>query len=83
MIKAGNVELTEAEAEKIYKEKRYIVTFSKIYAIRFRENAGYYAEEIYKNPVRSGVGFVRRGRFHAMVASDINHFLGFSLLQEV
>lgn len=78
IIKFGNVELTEAQAERFYRENRYIVTYSKIYSIQYSAaQKTYYGRVIYSHP-----GMAKRGRFHAMTAHEINHLLRQPLLND-
>jgi hypothetical protein len=78
IIKIGNVELTEDTAIRLYEEHKYIVTYSKIYALHWSNaQQGVYGTEIYKS-----TGLTRKGRFFAMDAASINHILGFKLLNE-
>jgi len=81
IIKIGTIELSGFEAERLYESgKRYLVTYSKIYALDYSVNAGYHGRLIYKRQEKGG--FTRRGRFFAYPASEVNHLLGFKLLQE-
>lgn len=81
IIKIGNIELTEEEAARLYQGgRRYLVAYSKIYALDYSVNAGYHGRIIYRRPEKGG--YTRRGRFFAYPASEINHLLGFKLLEE-
>ena len=62
MVKIGPVELTEQEAENLYKEEKFIVTYGKIYQVCYSPNAGYYGLCVYTKPTK-GIGLVKRGRF--------------------
>lgn len=76
IVKIGNVELTEEQAFRFYEERRYIVTYSKIYALHYSNaQKRVYGKEIYHHP-----GMAKRGRFHAMTAEAVNHLLKFPLL---
>ena len=76
IIRIGNVELTPTQASKLYLEEKYIVTFSKIYSIEYSQaQKRYYGRTIYSYP-----GMAKRGRFHAMTASEVNHLLKFQLV---
>lgn len=82
MIKVGNVELSEQEASKIVSSDRhYIVTYSKIYDLRYSHNAGFHYLTVYSCPVK-GEHLTRRGRFYLYDAKEVNHLLGFNLLIE-
>lgn len=75
IIKIGNVELTEQEAQRIYDEGRYIVTYSKIYMLRK-------AAETFKGRVvyrTSEGGMTRRGRFYAMDNETVHNVFGLAL----
>ena len=62
MVKIGPVELSEHEAESLYKEEKFIVTYGKIYQVCYSPNAGYYGLCVYTKPTK-GIGLVKRGRF--------------------
>lgn len=76
IVKVGNVELYYEEAMKLYEEKKYILTYSRIYQIHYSQaqNAFYGTEVFYQK------GLCKRGRFHVFNASDINNLLGYNLL---
>ena len=77
IIKIGTVELYESEANKMYEDGMYIVTYSKIYQLMKGGN-GYphvYGREIYHKP-----GMARRGRFHVFSAADVNDLVGHNLV---
>ena len=76
IVKIGNIELTEAEATRLYEERRYLVTYSKIYELHWSNaQKRVYGSVIYRQP-----GLAKRGRFHAMTAEAVNHLINFSLL---
>jgi hypothetical protein len=78
IVRIGNVELTEEQAFKLYEEKLYIVTYSKIYALHYSNaQKRVYESEIYRSP-----GMTRRGRFHKLTAADVNRLIGFKLVNE-
>lgn len=79
IIKIGNVELTEKEAEEAL--GKYIVTYRKIYEVRYSVNGGYYGTIVYTYPEKE-CGLTRRGRYYVMDAATVNHILGFKLLNE-
>lgn len=82
-VKIGTVELTETEAEKLYSEGKYIVTYSKVYQLFYsKAMRGVYGQLIYLKPTRYGVGLVQRGRYIAATAKEVNKILGFPLLNE-
>lgn len=79
IIKIGSVELTEMEAERLYEEEKYIVTYSKIYKLEYSDaQKMVYGREIYNQR-----GLAKRGRYHTLTAAEVNHLLGFSLLMEI
>ena len=76
--KIGNVELTRSEAEQLYSENKYIVTYSRIFQIFFSETQNsFYGHELYYKP-----GMAGRGRFYALTGKEINNLLGFALVNE-
>lgn len=80
IIKIGNIELTENEARDFYENGRiYFVTYSKIYYLDYSKNAGFHGREIYRL-LKKGEHFTKKGRFFAYDAGQINHLLGFHLL---
>lgn len=78
IIKAGSVELTEAEAFQIYEKNKYIVSYSGIFQ-PFYSNA---QRTTYFNKISNIKGLARRGRFYIMDGATINHILGYKLLIE-
>lgn len=80
MVKVGRIELSEAEADRYYASgKRYFVNNSSIYSLSYSTNAGYNSRPIYKSPSGS---LTKRGRFFAYDAMQVNHLLGYKLLNE-
>lgn len=73
IIKIGGVELTEQEAQQLFNDRRFIVTYGKIYDITYR-NGSFHGKEIYKSK-----GMTRRGRYFALTADQINNLVGFKL----
>ena len=81
IVKIGNVELLESEAACYYQESKYIVTYSKIYQIKYSAaQARYYGSLIYTKSTRGGVGFAGRGRFYVMDAVEVNQIVGKDLV---
>lgn len=76
IVKIGNVELYESEVEKLYKEKKYIVSYCGVYQI-FYSNA---QKQFYGQKVINQKGIAARGRFYTMTAETINHVLGEKVL---
>ncbi len=81
-IRIGRVELTEDDARKLHEAGKYILTYSKVYAVCYSENAGYYGHEVYRTVTKGQGGMCRRGRFHALTAAEVNNILGYKLLNE-
>lgn len=83
MVKVGTVELSEAEAYRLYSEKKYIVTYSKIYRLRINPAVydGVYYSQVYSSPYKH-IHFTQRGRFLALTAEEVNKLLGFRLMWE-
>lgn len=80
VIRIGTVELFPEEAIKLYNEKKYIMTYSKIFQLFYSQAQGrVYGREVYCKP---NAGFARRGRFYAVNAEAVNSLLGFKLLNE-
>ena len=82
VIKIGNVELTENDAENLYTSgKKYLVTYSKIYEMKYSPaQKRYYGSVICT--AGTGSNYARRGRFYAYTAKDVNWLLGCKLLNE-
>ena len=74
--KVGRVELTEAEAWKIYNEKKYICTSTAIYQ-------GFYSKaqnQVYFVKIADYKGIARRGRYYTLTADHINRIMGYEFL---
>ena len=81
IVKIGNVELTEAEALRLYEEGRYIVTGRKIYALHYSNaQRRVYGSVVYQQPKRRPMPLVARRRFHALCSADVNRLIGAELL---
>lgn len=78
IVKIGNVELTENEAREAV--GKYIVTYRKIYEVRYSVNGGYHGTVVYTYAGNGGL--TRRGRYYLMDASTVNNVLGFQLINE-
>lgn len=78
IVKIGGVELTPQEAEKYYFEGKYIVTRTRIYQL-FYSNA---QKRVYGQSIYHSDGMTKRGRFFAMSGRDVNHLIGFKLVNE-
>lgn len=76
IIRIGNVELYADEALKLYTEKQYIVTYSRIYQLHYSAaQKRVYGTEIYYQPK-----LCLRGRYHTMSAAAVNRLIGKELL---
>lgn len=76
--KAGNVKLTEKEAEKIYESNQYICTYTSIYQPHFSQAQGM----IYFMEIAKYKGIAKRGKYHVLTATQINNIIGFNFLYE-
>lgn len=80
-VKIGNVELTDNEALKLYKEHRYIVTYKSVYQLFYSQNVGgVYGNKIYYH--YNTLPLTKRGRFYAMTAREVNKLIGHEILIE-
>jgi len=77
--KAGNVELSEVEAEEIYNNKKYVVTSTAIWQPHFSHAQ---KQQIYFTKIADIKGIAKRGRFYKLSAGEINHILGYDYLRE-
>jgi hypothetical protein len=77
IVKIGRVELFEHEAREIYEAGKYILTYSKVYAVDYSA-----AQKRFYGRVVINQGGARRGRYHIMTAKEINHLFGKSILIE-
>lgn len=78
IVKIGTVELYENEVQKLYEEKKYIVTYNGVYQI-FYSNA---QKQFYGQKVIEQKGIAKRGRFYTMTAEIINDILAQKILVE-
>lgn len=77
--KAGRVELTKEDAEKIYNNKKYIVTSYAIFQPHFSQAQNRY----YFSKIADIKGMAKRGRYYTLTAKEINHVLGYKYLREI
>lgn len=83
MVKIGSVELTEREAFRLYEEHKYIVAYRRVFELHYSAVQGrVYGTRVYEVPLTEKGGLTRRGRFFAMGAEEVNHLLGFRLVNE-
>ena len=89
VIKIGNIQLTEKEAETAYYSgKRYIVAYRRIYALEWCTNyinkdgsrGGLYGREIYYH--EGQLPLMKRGRFMFADDKTANRLIGHKLLKE-
>lgn len=82
IVKVGNIELFEKDAETIYKSGKYIVSYKSVYSIHYSSNGGYYSSRVYNVPYKDDLPLTRRGRFITADAAQVNQLIGFRLLNE-
>lgn len=75
--KAGRVELTKEDAERIYAEKKYICTSTAIWQPHYSQAQ----DRIYFTKIADYKGLAGRGRFYALTAEQINHVMGYEYLR--
>lgn len=76
IIKIGNVELTESEAERIYNEGKYVCSYVGIFQIHYSNAQKTY----YGSKVIDRKGYAGRGRFYIQSAEQVNYVLGKEIL---
>lgn len=79
-MKLGTLVLSEKEVEEIYRSKKYICTYSKVYHITYSVNAGY-GYLTYLQP--SNCRISKKGYFHTLTGDEINNILGYSWLNNL
>lgn len=79
--KIGPVELLKEDVMRLYAEKKYIVTYSKIFQIMppSKRTPLYHGHLIY---TQNGGGLTMRGRFHALTGKEVNSLIGYNLLND-
>lgn len=81
IIRIGPVEFYREDLEKLYVEKKYILTSTAVYQIMFSTAQNqFYGHRVYH---QSGARFLRPGRFMDMTGKQINNLLGFDLLADL
>lgn len=89
IIKIGNIELTNAEANDLYfNNNRYIVTFRTVYQLHWCENyinsdgskGGVYGTKVYY--AQSDLPLTKRGRWIATNAIHVNKLIGANIFRE-
>jgi hypothetical protein len=77
-LKAGSVELTRSECEKIAQSGKMIVAYRDVYQLYWSNAQGrYMAMKAYHS--MNEFPLTKRGRFVCLTPSDVNHLLGFEL----
>ncbi len=76
IVKIGSVELTADEAYRMYRNDMYLVTYGKIYQLYY--NVG--KQRVFGVAIYKQYGLCRRGRFHVLSAEDVNHLVGYELI---
>ena len=77
IIKIGSVELTPDEAYQLYEQKKYIVTYSKIYQLFYSQAQ----KTVYGQQIYYCKGMARPGRFYVMTDKDVNRLVGYELVK--
>ena len=77
IIRIGTVELYESEAKRLYDERKYIVTYSRIYQLNY---GGRPYPHVYGHEIYASRGMTRRGRFFALPGAEVNRLVGFPLV---
>jgi hypothetical protein len=80
--KAGRVELSFVECDRIARRGQLIVAYRDIYELHWSNAQGfYYASKVYHYDGENAL--TKRGRWSAMSARDVNNLLGFELFVEL
>lgn len=78
IVKIGNVELTKEEAQEIYREGKYICSYTGIFQINYSQaQKRFYGQKVIDYKV-----YASKGRFYIHSASQINKVLGRKILRE-
>lgn len=65
--------------EKAYHDKKYIVSYKKVYQPFYSINAGYYMHPVYNSQEK----LTLTGRFFHMTGDQVNHLIGIDLLNNL
>ena len=68
------------DIEKAYHDKKYIMTYKTVYQPYYSVNAGYYATPVYTSQAGA---LTRSGRFFHLTGEQVNHIIGFNLLNNL
>lgn len=75
-MKIGKIQISSAEAWKIYESNQYVVTYGRVYQLYFSQAQS----TVYGLPVYQAPGLCKRGTWQRMTAQQVNSLLGFKLL---
>jgi hypothetical protein len=76
--KAGGVELTYTECDRIARQGKLIVAYRDIYRLQWSNAQGrYYATKMYHYD--GELGLTKRGRWVSLTPREVNHLIGFEL----
>ena len=79
ICKIGSAELTCTEAEQLYNDNIFVITYGKILKVVPTRNGSFKGVAVYSKP-KNDIGLVRRGRFTTMDADGINRALGIEIV---
>lgn len=68
------------DIEKAYHDKKYIMTYKTVYQPHYSVNAGYYATPAYTSQAGN---LTISGRFFHLTGDQVNHIIGFDLLNNL
>ena len=68
------------DIEKAYHGKKYIMMYKTVYQPHYSVNAGYYATPVYTSQAGN---LTRSGRFFHLTGDQVNHIIGFDLLNNL
>lgn len=73
-------EKTSRNIKSAYENGKYIVAWKSVYQPFHSVNAGYYAQEVYR--CNEG-NMTLAGRYFHMTGDEVNHLIGFKLLNNL
>ena len=68
------------DIEKAYHNKKYIMAYKTVYQPHYSVNAGYYATPVYTSQAGN---LTRAGRYFHFTGDQVNHIIGFDLLNNL
>lgn len=82
-VTIGTVTLPESEVAHYYESGLYLVMYTKVYQLFYTAaSRQYYGQMVFHLPREKGQpGLVKRGRYKAMTAEQVNRLIGFDLLR--